>query len=59
MDINYDVINFFKILFLKRHRIAILADIIKIETIFIKTIFKDPKKVKRIRNYVPKYNPYL
>ena len=27
------------------------ADIIKVETIFLKTTFKDTKKDKRIRNY--------
>ena len=38
---------------------AFFADITKIVTMFIKTIFKDSKKVKRIRNSVPKYNLYL
>ena len=37
----------------------IFADIIKIVTIFSKTIFKDSKKVKRIGNYVSKCNLYL
>ena len=32
--------------------VTIFVDIIKIVTMFIKTIFKDPTKVKRIRNYV-------
>ena len=32
--------------------ILIFADIIKFVTIFTKTIFKDSRKVKRIRNYV-------
>ena len=31
----------------------------KIVTMLIKTIFKDSKKVKRIRNFVPKCNLYL
>ena len=39
--------------------VSIFADIIKIVTIFIKTIFKDSGKVKRIRNYVSKSNLYL
>ena len=39
--------------------VAIFADIIKIVTMFIKTIFKDSRKVKRIRNYVSKCNLYL
>ena len=46
-------------LILRRSRVAIFADIIKIVNIFIKTIFKDSKKVKRIRNYLPKCNLYL
>ena len=35
------------------------AAIIKIVTMFIKTNFKDTKKIKRIRNYVSKCNLYL
>ena len=38
---------------------AIFTDIIKIITLFIKTIFRDPQKVKRIKNYLPKSNLYL
>ena len=38
---------------------ANFADIIKIISMFIKTIIKDSKKVKRIRNYAPKSNTYL
>ena len=37
-------------------RIAVFADIIKIITMFIKTIFEDSKKFQRIRNYVSKRN---
>ena len=44
---------------LKRPGVAIFANIIKIVTIFIKTIFKDSRKVKRIRKYVSKCNLYL
>ena len=36
---------------LKRPRVVIFADIIKVVIIFIKTIFKTQKKIKRIRNY--------
>ena len=36
---------------LRRPRVAILADITKTVTMLIKTIFKDSKKVKRIKNY--------
>ena len=36
---------------LRRRRVAVFAEIIKIVTMFTKTIWKDPKKVKRIRNY--------
>ena len=35
------------------------AEIIKIVTMFIKKIFKDSRKVKRVRNYVPKCNLHL
>ena len=57
---NYDVITFFQnILILRRPGVAIFADIIKIVTTFIKTITKDSRKVKRIRNYVSKSNLYL
>ena len=55
MDRNYDVIN----VNLRRPRVAVFADIIKIVTMFIKTISKDSKNVKRIKNYVPKCNLYL
>ena len=60
MDRNYDIIALFQNAFvLRKSRVAILADIIKIVTIFIKTMFRDSKKVKRIRNYVSKSNLYL
>ena len=50
---NHDVISFFKKSFiLRRPRVAIFADIIKIETMFI----KDSRKVNRIRNYLYKWN---
>ena len=42
--------------YFKRAGVAIFADIIKIITMFIKTIFKESRKVKRVRNYVPKCN---
>ena len=55
MNKNYDVIIFFsKYCFLRRPGAAIFADIIKIVTIFIKTIIQDSRKVKRIINYVSK-----
>ena len=44
---------------LRRLGVAIFDDIIKIITRFIKKIFKDSTKVKRIRNYVWKCNLYL
>ena len=53
MGKNYGIIIF--ILRKPRH----FADIVKIVTMFIKIIFKDSKKVKRIRNYVPKFYLYL
>ena len=36
-------------------RVAIFADFIKIATMLIKKIFKNSKTVKRIKNYVSKY----
>ena len=60
MDINDDVITFFQnTLILRRPGVTIFADIIKIVTIFIKTIIQDSRKVKRIINYVSKSNLYL
>ena len=44
---------------LRRPDVAIFADIIKIVTIFIKTTLKDSRKIRRIRNYVSKWNLYL
>ena len=57
MGRNYDVIAFFQnILYLRRPAASIFADIIKIVTMFIKTILKGSRKVRRIRNYVSKWN---
>ena len=59
MDRNYDVIIFTsKYLYFKKG-LAIFADIIKAEAMFIKTIFEDSRKVKTIRDYVSKGNLYL
>ena len=59
-DKNYDDITFIsKYLTLRRHRVALFAAIIKIVTMFTKTIFKDSKKVKSVRIYLPKCNLYL
>ena len=44
---------------LTRPQVVIFADIIKIVTMLIKTITKDSRKFKRIRNYVSKSNLYL
>ena len=55
MDKNYDVTMFIS----RRPRVGNFTDIIKIATMFMKTTFKDSKSVKRIRNYVLKYNLYL
>ena len=44
---------------LRRPRVTTSADIIKIVTVFMKTIFKNSEKVKRIGNYAPKSNLYL
>ena len=60
MDRNYDAMTFIsKYRYFKKNWVTIFADIIKIVTMFIKTIFKDSRKVKRIRNYVSKCNLYL
>ena len=60
MDRSYDVITFFqKAFILRRPGVAIFADIKKILTMFIKKILKDSRKVRRIRNYVSKWNLYL
>ena len=48
MNINYDVITSISNTFiLRRLRVVIFASIIKIVTIFVKTIFKDIKNVKK------------
>ena len=44
---------------LRRPGVAIFADIIEIVVMFFRTIIKDSRKVKRIRNYVSKSNLYL
>ena len=43
---------------LRRPGVAIFPDIIEIVTMVIKTIFKDPRKFKRIENCVSKCNTY-
>ena len=60
MNKNYNVkIQISKYFILRWPRVAYLADIISIETIFMKTTFTDSKKIKRIRKYVSKSNLYL
>ena len=60
MDISYDVITFIsRNVFSKRPGEAISADITKLVTFFIKKIFTDSRKVKRIRNFVSKCNLYM
>ena len=59
---NYNVITFIsKNLYFKKawSSLAIVAEVIKIVTIFIKAIFKNSRKIKRIRNYVSNCNLYL
>ena len=58
MERKYDVINLYTS-FLRTPGVAIFADIIENVIIFIKKIFKDSSKVKRIRNYVSKCNKDL
>ena len=60
MDKDYDVITFiWKYLYFKEAWVVNFADIIKFATIFIKTTYKDSKKVKRFRNYLLKCSLYL
>ena len=60
MNRNYYIVTFIsKSLYFKSPRVAIFADIIKIVAMFIKTIFKDSKIVKRIRDNVSRCNLYL
>ena len=56
MDRNFDVISFFS---KNLNWAAIFADIIKIVTMFVKTILKDSRKVSRVRNYLSKWSLYL
>ena len=58
MGRKYDVINLYTSI-LRTPGVAIFADIIENVIIFIKKIFKDSSKVKRIRNYVSKCNKDL
>ena len=49
MDRNYDIITLFQLLFiLRKSRVDIFADIIKLIAMFIKTIFKGTKKLKEL-----------
>ena len=50
---------FQNIIILKRPGVVIFADIIKVVTMFIRTITKDSRKVKRIRNYLSNSNLYV
>ena len=45
---------FLKTIILRRPRVANFADIIKVATMFIKTVLEDSKKMKRIKIYVLK-----
>ena len=50
MDRSYDAITFIsKYLYFKKTVVANFDDIIKIVAVFIKTIFQDSRKIKRIR----------
>ena len=46
-------------LILRRPRVVNFTDVIKIKIKFMKTTYKDSKKVKRIKNYIIKCNIYL
>ena len=57
MDRKYDVVTIIsKYPILRRSGVVIFADIIKLVTMFINTITKDSRYVKRFRNYVSKSN---
>ena len=43
----------------RRPGVTIFAAIIKIVTVFIRTLFKDSNKVQLIENYTSKCNVYL
>ena len=60
MDKNYDVITIIsKYHYFKKAWSSYFADIIKIVTMFIKTITNDSRKVKKNRNYASKSNLYV
>ena len=60
MNRNYDVRTFLsKYLYFKKAQSSSSYDIVKIATMFFKTIFEDSKQVKRIINYVLKCYLYL
>ena len=60
MGRNYDVISIFlKKNILRRHGVALSANIIKIVTMFIKTILKNSRKIRITTNYVSEWNVYL
>ena len=56
---NGEKVLFLKIFILRRPGVAIFADIIKIVSKLIKTVIKDSREVRTIRNYVSKWNLYL
>ena len=59
MDKNYDVMTFIsKYPYFKKTWSCIFTDIIKIVSLFIKTITKD-SKLKRIGNYLANSNLYV
>ena len=58
-ELWFHKLYFIMSLFWEGLELPIFADIIKIAAMIIKKTFKDPKKVKRIRNYVLKCKLYL
>ena len=60
MERNHVAINFIsKYLYLRRPKVSIFTDVIKIATMFIKTTFKNSKIDKILRKYVLRWNLYL
>ena len=56
MDKNYDVITYISRFILRRPGLAIFAEIIKILTMFIVTIFKNSRIVEKIKSYISRFN---
>ena len=54
MNRNYDAITFISKYLYFTNRVGNFADIVKIASMYIKTTFKDSKKVKIINKFIKK-----